>query len=128
DTVYVELGARQRRVYEKAAEDYMLWLQDEASASGQSPLTITAPIAVTARLRQAVLGELTLSDGDVVSFADDCKSPKLEAAIETLSGEFAGESVLVLTDSRKFAEVAVKRIAEATGERTELWSGGTSMR
>ena len=128
DTVYVELGARQRRVYEKAAEDYILWLQDEASATGQSPLTITAPIAVTARLRQAVLGELTLVGDDEVMFADDCKSPKLDAVVETLSGEFAGESALILTDSRKFAEVAVKRIAEATGERTELWSGGTSMR
>jgi hypothetical protein len=100
EQVPVELSATQRKAYEKLEKDMILWVED-------NPLIIEFPVTLRGRLRQATLGMFSVTDeGDVV-FKNDCKSSKIEALEDILKNRIDDEPALILTDSRKFADVIV---------------------
>jgi len=86
-----------------------------------NPLVIEFPMTLRGRLRQATLGMFSIDDNDEVIFKDDCKSSKIEALQDIIQSRLDGESALILTDSRKFADVVMKRIPDAV-----TWHGGVS--
>ena len=103
EQVPVELSATQRRAYEKLEKDMILWVED-------NPLVIEFPVTLRGRLRQATLGMFSVTDEGEVVFKNDCKSSKIEALEDILSNRIDGEPALILTDSRKFADVLCARI------------------
>ncbi len=114
EQVPVELSATQRRAYEKLEKDLVLWVED-------NPLIVEFPVTLRGRLRQATLGMFSVTDeGDVV-FKDDCKSSKIDALEDILKNRIDGEPALILTDSRKFADVLCARIPGAVP-----WHGNVS--
>ena len=114
EQVLVELSATQRRAYEKLEKDMIVWVED-------NPLVIDFPVTLRGRLRQATLGMFSVTDeGDVV-FKDDCKSSKIDALEDILKNRIDGEPALILTDSRKFADVLCARIPGAVP-----WHGNVS--
>lgn len=115
---YVELYPPQRKAYEELQQKMVTWLEDR-------PLVVEVPIALRIRLRQATLGLFSLDDEDEIMFADDCKSVKLDVMFDVLEDDFEGESCLILTDSRKFADVTAARLHRA-GFTAAAWHGGTS--
>ena len=115
DIRYVELSVPQRKAYDQLEKDMITWVEG-------NPLVVEFPITLRARLRQATLGMFSVdADGDV-SFANDCKSSKIDAMLDILQNDWEGEPALILTDSRKFAEVVVHRL----GERAKAWHGNVS--
>lgn len=118
DRVYVELSAQQRKAYNDLERKMVTWVENK-------PLVVEFPISLRTRLRQATLGMFTLDAEDNVTFADDCKSTKIDAMFDVLDELFDGESALILTDSRKFADVVVSRLNKA-GHTALAWHGGTS--
>jgi len=114
EQVFVELSATQRKAYDKLEKDMIVWLEG-------NPLVIEFPMTLRGRLRQATLGMFSLNEDDEVVFKDDCKSSKIEALQDIIQSRLDGESALILTDSRKFADVVVKRIPDAVA-----WHGGVS--
>lgn len=103
EQVFVELSATQRRAYDKLEKDMIVWVED-------NPLVIEFPVTLRGRLRQATLGMFSVTDeGDVV-FKDDCKSSKIDALQDILVNRIDGEPALILTDSRKFADVICARL------------------
>ena len=114
EQVFVELSATQRRAYEKLEKDMIVWVED-------NPLVIEFPVTLRGRLRQATLGMFSVTDeGDVV-FKDDCKSSKIDALQDILTNRIDGEPALILTDSRKFADVICARLDGAVP-----WHGNVS--
>jgi superfamily II DNA or RNA helicase len=106
EQVFVELSATQRRAYEALEKEMVVWVED-------NPLVVEFPVTLRTRLRQATLGMFSVTDeGDVV-FKDDCKSSKLDALEDILENRIDGESALILTDSRKFANVVCARVPSA---------------
>lgn len=106
EQVFVELSPTQRRAYEKLEKDLVLWVED-------NPLVIEFPVTLRTRLRQATLGMFSVTgDGEVV-FNNDCKSTKLDALEDILTNRIDGEPALILTDSRKFANVVCSRLEGA---------------
>ena len=123
EQVYVELTAPQRKAYAELEEKMVTWIKNK-------PLVIEFPIALRIRLRQATLGLFELDDEDNVTFSTDCKSSKIDLMFDILEDDFENESALILTDSRKFADVIVQRLrndgktalpwhGEVTGEKRE---------
>jgi len=106
DTKYVELHSKQRRAYDQLEKDMITWVQG-------NPLVVEFPITLRARLRQASLGMFSVDVNGDVSFAEDCESSKIDAMLDILENDFDGEPALILTDSRKFADVVVKRLQYA---------------
>lgn len=106
DVRYVELSAKQRKAYSQLERDMITWVEG-------NPLVIEFPITLRARLRQASLGMFSVDAAGDVSFADDCESSKIDAMLDVLENDFDGEPALILTDSRKFADVVVKRLQYA---------------
>lgn len=115
---YVELSAGQRKAYDELEKTMVTWVKEQ-------PIVVDVPIALRIRLRQATLGLFELDDEDNIVFADDCKSVKLDTMFDVLADRFDGESCLILTDSRKFADVTVGRLREA-GHVAEAWHGNVS--
>lgn len=113
--VYVELSASQRKAYNDLQKDMITWIQN-------NPLVVEFPITLRARLRQATLGMFQVSEDNEVTFANDCKSSKIDAMFDILENDFEGESALIFTDSRKFADVVVARL----GEQASAWHGEVS--
>ena len=114
EQVFVELSSRERSAYNKLEKDLVLWVED-------NPLVIEFPVTLRGRLRQATLGMFSVTDeGDVV-FKDDCKSTKIDALEDVLKNRIDGEPALILTDSRKFADVLCARIPDAVP-----WHGNVS--
>jgi superfamily II DNA or RNA helicase len=60
-----------------------------------------------------------------VSFAEDCKSTKIDELFQVISDHPVGEQMLVLTHSQKFASVVTKRLRQA-GHTAFEWSGTQS--
>ena len=103
EQVFVELSATQRRAYDKLEKDLVLWVEN-------NPLVIEFPVTLRGRLRQATLGMFSVTDeGDVV-FKNDCKSTKMDALEDILKNQIDDEPALILTDSRKFADVICSRL------------------
>lgn len=114
DIVYCELGSKQRKAYSDLERNMVTWVEG-------NPLVVEFPITLRARLRQATLGMFTVSEDGEVSFDLDCESSKIDAALEVLANDFEGESALIFTDSRKFADVLVHRLGNA-----RAWHGEVS--
>jgi SNF2 family DNA or RNA helicase len=100
---YVELTGEQRKAYEQLEKNMITWVEG-------NPLVVEFPITLRARLRQATLGMFSVDPEGEVTFSDDCKSSKIDAMIDILEEEWDGEPALILTDSRKFADVVVSRL------------------
>jgi non-specific serine/threonine protein kinase len=115
DIRYVELSAPQRKAYNNLEKDMMTWVEG-------NPLVVEFPITLRARLRQASLGMFSVDAEGEVSFASDCKSTKIDAMLEVLEDDWDGEPALILTDSRKFADVVVARL----GDNARPWHGSVS--
>lgn len=106
EQVFVELSATQRRAYSKLEKDLIVWVED-------NPLVVEFPITLRTRLRQATLGMFSVDEAGEVTFRDDCKSSKLDALQDILGNRIEGEKALILTDSKKFANVICARIDNA---------------
>jgi SNF2 family DNA or RNA helicase len=106
EQVFVEISATQRNAYEKLERDMILWIEN-------NPLVIEFPVTLRTRLRQATLGMFSVTDEGEVVFKDDCKSTKIDALEDILNNRIDGEPALILTDSRKFANVICARIPGA---------------
>ena len=85
----------------------------------RGPLIPKVPVAVLQRLRQIALGEVSFNESMEIDFELDCESSKIKAA-KMIQARHPAEPILFLTDSRKFAEVAAKRLG------AEVWHGGVS--
>lgn len=114
----VELSAEQRRIYKKMEKDLVVWLEG-------NPMVAEVPIAARIRLRQITLGVPVVDDSGAVSFADDCKSSKLDEMFQIIDDLPDGEPLLILTHSQKFAQVTVARLEKA-GISSFEWSGRAS--
>ncbi len=119
--VYVELGTAQRRAYNDLERSMATWLDEH-------PFVIEFPATLRVRLRQATLGLFSVNEFDEVVFREDCKSSKLEKLYEILEKDFESEPALILTDSRKFADVSVARLNQKYGAVAEVWSGTQSQK
>ena len=106
EQVFVELSSVQKRAYEKLEKDMIVWV-------GDNPLVVEFPITLRGRLRQATLGMFSVDDDGDVSFDNDCRSTKIDALENILGSTVKGESALILTDSKKFANVICSRIPDA---------------
>jgi superfamily II DNA or RNA helicase len=118
EQVYVELTREQRKAYNELEEKMVTWIE-------QRPIVIEFPIALRIRLRQATLGLFKLDDNEVITFDNDCKSVKIDVMFDILEDDFENESCLILTDSKKFANVVVKRL-ENDGHSVAAWHGDIS--
>lgn len=112
---YVELSAVQRKAYDQLEKSMITWVEG-------NPLVVEFPITLRARLRQASLGMFSVGADGEVTFDVDCKSSKIDAMLEILRDEWEGEPALILTDSRKFADVVVHRL----GGKAKAWHGNVS--
>jgi superfamily II DNA or RNA helicase len=86
---------------------------------------VEVPIVLRTRLRQATLGLFKLDDDEVIRFDNDCKSVKIDVMFDILEDDFGNESALILTDSRKFADVVVQRLRN-DGKTALPWHGEVS--
>ena len=118
EEVYVELTPAQRKAYSELERRMVTWIEER-------PIVVEVPIALRTRLRQATLGLFKLDDDDVITFDNECKSSKIDAMFEVLSQDFEDEPALILTDSKKFANVVAARL-ERAGHSVELWHGDIS--
>lgn len=114
----VSLLPEQRRIYDRLEKELCVWL-------GDNPLIVDVPVAMRIRLRQITLGMPTIGDDNVVTFADDCRSSKLDELFEIVSDHPAGEQMLVLTHSQKFARLTVNRL-RLKGFIAFEWSGAST--
>ncbi len=112
---YVELSAVQRKAYDQLEKSMITWVEG-------NPLVVEFPITLRARLRQASLGMFSVDADGEVTFDLDCKSSKIDAMLEILRDEWDSEPALILTDSRKFADVVVHRL----GDKAAAWHGNVS--
>ena len=115
EQVYVELTREQRKAYNELEEKMVTWIQER-------PIVIEFPIALRIRLRQATLGLFELDEDDVITFDNDCKSSKIDVMFDILEEDFDNEPTLILTDSRKFADVVVNRLRN-DGKTALAWHG-----
>lgn len=118
DIRYVELSASQRKAYTQLEESMITWVAG-------NPLVVEFPITLRARLRQASLAMFSVDAEGGVSFDNDCKSTKIDAMLDVIKNDFDEEPALILTDSRKFADVVVHRLIEA-GYSAAPWHGEVS--
>lgn len=118
EQVYVELYPQQRKAYDDLEKKMVTWIENK-------PIVVEVPIALRIRLRQATLGLFSINDNEEIVFQDDCKSVKLDVMFDVLEDDFDGESCLILTDSKKFADVTVGRLRRA-GYAAEAWHGDTA--
>lgn len=117
--IFVELSSKQRTAYNALERDMVAWI-------GDNPVIVEFPITQRIRLRQATLGLFSVDEFGDVSFRDDCESSKINAMFNSFTEDFDDEPVLILTDSRKFADVVVARIESTTNAGSRAWHGGIS--
>lgn len=115
----VEMTAQMRKAYRQLTEQMITWL-------GENPLIVELPIVMRARLRQLSLGMVTFDTQGNIDYADDCESPKYDELLKVL-GDLEEEPVLVLTHSKKFANVVAKRLNK-DGTSAVAWTGDVSMK
>jgi superfamily II DNA or RNA helicase len=121
DEVCVSLSAPQRKAYDELERSMVTWLEDH-------PFVIEFPQTLRTRLRQATLAMFYVDDEGTIRFREDAKSTKIDALYGVLEKDFEGESAIVGTDSRKFAEILVARLNQKYGKRAELWAGTQSQK
>lgn len=111
--VFVELYPKQRKAYAQLEREMITWIEG-------NPLVVEFPISLRARLRQASLGLFSVDADGNVTFANDCESSKIDKMMEILEDDFENEPALILTDSRKFADVVVARLGNAVAWHGEV--------
>lgn len=111
---FVDLRPRQRAMYNKLERDLFVMVEG-------NPLVIEVPAVVRIRLREATLAEFSVTEDQEVYFKDDAVSAKLDDLSELFRQE-AGNSMLILTHSAKYARILVPRI-KAMGYPAAEWSG-----
>jgi len=120
--IVVDLAPAQRKLYNQFEATAIAWLDDH-------PLVADMPAVKGLRLRQMTLGVPTIEIGEdgeeIVKFAEDCKSSKIDALVELLGDLYADEPfpVVVYCHSRKFTEIVAKRL-QAKGYRAVDFVGG----
>ena len=112
--VQLDATPEQRRQIAQMEEKSVVWLDEH-------PLVADLPIVQKIRLRQMTLGEVCFNGDDEIDFDIDCKSAKLDAC-EKIIERHPGEKILFWTDSRKFAQVAAKRLSKP-GRLAAAWTG-----
>ena len=112
---YVELLPAQRKAYNQLEKEMITWVEG-------NPLVVEFPITLRARLRQASLGMFSVDAEGEVTFDNDCKSSKIDAMLDILKNQWDDEPALILTDSRKFADVVVARLEG----QAVAWHGSVS--
>lgn len=112
--VQLDATPEQRRQIAQMEEKSVVWLDEH-------PLVADLPIVQKIRLRQMTLGEVCFNGNDEIDFDIDCKSAKLDAC-EKIIERHPGEKILFWTDSRKFAQVAAKRLSKL-GRLAAAWTG-----
>jgi hypothetical protein len=117
--IFVELSSKQRTAYNALERDMVAWI-------GDNPVIVEFPITQRIRLRQATLGLFSVDEFGDVSFALDCESSKIDAMFDSFAEDFDDEPVLILTDSRKFADVVVARIESVAPGSASAWHGGVT--
>lgn len=114
ETRFVDLTPTQRKMYDKFEKDLVIWLDE-------NPLVAEVPIAARVRLRQITLAVPSMSeDGDII-FADDAVSTKFKALQEIIDDN-PEDSMLLLTDSQKYAKLVTDRLNKKHEVAFE-WSG-----
>lgn len=111
ETRYVDLLPAQKKVYDKFQKDLVVWL-------GENPMVAEVPIAARIRLRQITLAVPSLTEDGEVVFDEDAKSTKFQALKEIIEDN-PNDSMLLLTDSQKYARLVAKRL----GDQAFEWSG-----
>lgn len=111
ETVLVPLNREQRRIYDSWEQQSLAWLDS-------NPVAIELPMTLDLRLRQATLGQMTVTiDPDTgeqsVDYAEDCKSSKLDALIDILKDIPEDEPVVVWVHSQKFIKAVLYRLRKA---------------
>ena len=114
--LYVELGSKHRREYDRMETDAIAWLDEH-------PLEADLPITKKVRLRQMALGMPTINEDDEVTFAPNCESFKIDALNEFLELH-PDRNVLVGMDSKQFANILPDRIKA----KVTLWTGDTKQK
>lgn len=113
EIVYVDLSAKQRKMFDQMANDALTWLDE-------NPLVADLPITQRMRMRQITLGEVYLTNDDEVDFPLDAKSAKLDM-LEELIGDEDSPALIVL-DSQRFIKTVLHRL----GSQAVEWSGKVS--
>ena len=114
ETRFVDLAPVQRRIYDKFEKDLVVWLKD-------NPMIAEVPIAARIRLRQITLAVPSITDTGEIIFEDDAVSTKFKALKEIIDDN-PNDSMLLLTDSQKYAKI----VANCLGEQAFEWSGQAS--
>lgn len=79
ESVYVDMGAAQRRAYEQMKEDFVTYVKDAACVA-------TLAITKALRMQQILSGFMPLDDGSVTIFEDNPRLDALEELVQSLAG------------------------------------------
>lgn len=113
ETRFVDLVPAQRKIYNQFEKDLVVWLKD-------NPMVAEVPIAARIRLRQITLAVPSVEDG-MVTFEEDAVSTKYKALAEIIEDN-PEDSMLILTDSQKYAKIVTQRLNKTKQVAFE-WSG-----
>lgn len=112
----VALTSKQNRAIRELETIMMTYLNDH-------PLEVTIPLTQKQRVRQLTLGEASVQytddDKSTVVFDENCVSPFTDETIHILSNLPDDENVVIFLESRKFAEVLVKKLNAAKFKAAE---------
>ncbi len=113
----------QARQFEELQEQLLAWVQNWEG--DREPLVVDVPVVLRTRLRQVALAELSLDENGETFFRPDAKSAKLMALAGILQHElFAGQPVVIFTDSKLMANLTAQRMANA-GLKVASYTGDT---
>jgi SNF2 family DNA or RNA helicase len=107
----------QRKIYDQFDKLSLAWV-------GDTPVPAAHTLVQDLRKKQLTLGVPIVIDGEV-TFAENCKSSKLDALIELLKDNDG--TFFVLSPSRPFVDVVVARLNKA-GIRAEAFVGDTKQK
>ena len=113
----IPLCAEQKRIIHELEKMSMTWLED-------NPLVVDLSLTQKQRIRQAILGVLSITSDEDVYFAEDCQSPFIDRLLEMLNEEMEDETCVVFMDSQRFASVVTARLNKA-GVKAFEYSGKT---
>lgn len=117
----VDMTAKQKKTFTELESKGLAWLND-------NPMVASLPITAQLRIRQAILGELSVEDyfdekseqvKQRVWFEPNAKSPHADR-IEELLDSMGDEPVLVLTASKIFAKYLTARLNKRGDTAREL--------
>lgn len=112
----VALTSKQNKAIRELETIMMTYLNDH-------PLEVTIPLTQKQRVRQLTLGEASVEytddDKSTVVFDENCVSPFTDETIHILSNLPEDENVAIFLESRKFAEVLVKKLNAAKFKAAE---------